>query len=185
MAPAPTLPANEDARFEAAWDSYQKAPNDKAAFVHLMRTAAQLGREETLSTLETREIEAANQARHQETMAAVASAINDAVALEAPDVDLELFWTFGRQAQRETPRHLVKPADKIEWQKNRMIQLTRAKTESIVKKHVTSALEAEQIKRDAGAVTSGGRQNPPPAAPKPEGERPSFVDQANKHKARV
>jgi len=162
----PAVPAvGDDPRYVRAFEEYQKAPNDQAAFIHLMKTASELGRDGALSAVEAREIEQANQARQHETNVSVATAINDAVTKDAPDVDLEIFWSFGRRAQQETPRQLTSRSERIEWQKTRMVELARAKQQGLIGPAVKAALEAEQLKTTAGVITPGGGGTPPPAAP--------------------
>ena len=156
-----------DSGLQQAWRDYQQAPDDQAAFAHLIHTAVALGEQRTLQTLEGRAIDQANQSRQHQTHVAVAQAVNDAVTKEAPDVDLELFWSFGRRAQEETPRHLTSRSERIEWQKNRAVELARAKQAQIRGGAAASA----------GVVTPGGRGTAPPAPPGAPGGSKSMIEQ--------
>jgi len=160
-----------------AFEEYQRAPNDMAAFIHLMKTAEEFGLQRTLSAVEAREIEQANHARQHETNVAVAQAINDAVSKEAPDVDLEIFWTFSRRAQQETPRYITTRSERLDWQKNRAVELARAKQQAIIGPALKAAREAEQLQSNAGVITPGGGGSPPPAAPGAPAPLKSMVEQ--------
>jgi len=155
-----------DARLRQIWEDYQRAPDDQAAFMHLINTAVELGEQRTLSTLETLAIDQANQARGHLMRVAVAQAVNDAVAKEAPDVDLSLFWMFSRQAQAETPRYITNRSERIEWQRNRAIELARAEQAQI-----------RGVAASAGVVTPGGPGTAPPAPPGATVGAKSMVDQ--------
>ena len=160
----PAAPVGDKLR--TAWEDYQKAPDDQAAFMHLINTAVELGEQRTLSTLETRAIEQANETRGHQMRVAVAQAVNDAVSKEAPDVDLELFWTFGRRAQAETPRYITNRAERIEWQKTRMVELARAKQAQI-----------RGVPPSASVTTPGRPGTPAPATPGATGGVKSMIEQ--------
>ena len=163
----PSAPAaGDDPRYVRAFEEYQKAPNDQAAFIHLMKVASELGRDGALSAVEAREIEQVNQTRQHQTHVAIATAVNDAVTKDAPDVDLELFWSYGRRAQAETPRHLTNRSERIEWQKNRAVELARAKQAQI-----------RGAAASAGVVTPGRPGTAPPAAPGAPGGPKRMIDQ--------
>ena len=162
---APAPPA--DSGLQQAWRDYQQAPDDQAAFAHLINTAVALGEQRTLQTLEGRAIDQANQTRQHQMHIAIAQTVNDTVAKEAPDVDLELFWSFGRRAQAETPRHITTRSERIEWQKNRAVELARAKQAQIRGGAAASA----------GVVTPGGRGTAPPAPPGATGGSKSMIEQ--------
>jgi hypothetical protein len=83
-----------------------------------------------------------NQTRQHQKNVAIAQTVNDAVAKEVRDVDRETFWNFGRRAQAETPRNLVYPSARIEWQMRRMIELTRAKHQAVITAASSSAPRA-------------------------------------------
>ena len=172
VAPTPGAPSTAPAapamtpKMTAAWEAYQRAPDDQAAFAHLLSTAVEMGEERTLSTLEARQINQVNQTRQHQMHIAVAQTVNDTVAKEAPDVDLELFWSFGRRAQAETPRHLTNRSERIEWQTTRAIELARAKQAQI-----------RGAAASAGVVTPGGRGTAPPATPGATGGPKSMIEQ--------
>ena len=167
-----------DPELRKAWTEYQEAPNDEAAFLKLMAVAEQRGSKRALAELDKREIEQVNRARVQQQNVVIARTINDTVKAEAPDVDLDLFWSFGRQAQAETPVHLTAREDRITWQKDRMIALTRAKQQALVNPAVQAALEAERVKAGAAPVMPGGGTARPAAAGAPAAaEAPNMVDQ--------
>jgi hypothetical protein len=160
--PSPAGPPTTNPRVAAAWDAYQRAPDDRAAFTHLINTAVELGEERVLSRLEAREVAQVNQTRQHQRNAAIVQTVNDAVAKEAPDVHLDLFWSYGRRAQAETPRNLVHPSERIEWPMRRMIELTRAKQQAVI----TAA--------SSPAPRAGVSQ---PATPGASGQPKSMVDQ--------
>jgi len=96
---------------------------------------------------------------------AIAQTVNDAVTKEAPDVDLEIFWSYGQRAQAETPRHITNRSERIEWQKNRAVELARAKQAQI------SGAAAS-----AGVVTPGRAGTPPPGAPGATGRPKTTIE---------
>jgi len=137
--PSPPVAPTMNPRVQAAWDAYQRAPDDRAAFTHLITTAVELGEERVLSRLEAREVAHVNETRAHQKKIAIVQTVNDAVAKEAPDVDLDIFWNFGRRAQAETPRHIVHPSARIEWQMKRAIELARAKQQALIAAATSSA----------------------------------------------
>ena len=104
---APAAPA--DSGLQQAWRDYQQAPDDQAAFMHLINTAVALGERRTLSTLEGRAIDQANATRGHQMRVAIAQTVNDVVVKEAPDVDLEIFWSPARGEARGVGSHRRRP----------------------------------------------------------------------------
>ena len=139
-----------------------------------MSTAERRGARRAVGDLTER----TNQQRAAQRNVALARTINDTVAQEAPDVDPELFWSFGQQATQETPAEITNTSERIVWQKDRMVALARAKQQAILTRATTAEDEANRMRATAAPVIPGGSSERPAGAPSPTPAAPrSFVDQ--------
>ena len=180
-----TPDAAGDKKLADAYKSYKEAPDDETAFRNLLKTARELSREDVLSDLTGHAVDAENTQRLQQRKRAVGKAINDHVVQIAPDVNMKVFWQVSRQAMDETPIQVTDPAERIEWQMNRAIQLSRELVKELIGPASAAASEAAAIQHAAGAVMPAGHAAPgaPPAATP---EQPlTFAEQAQRNKVRI
>lgn len=182
MTPAGTPAAPADQELAAAYKQWQSAPNDEQAFGVLLATAEKRAKASVMSELNEREIQRVNQARAKQKDAMVAQAINREVAEKANDVPIELFWAMSTRAEMETPNHLLTLPDKLEWQINRSIELSREVINGQAQRAVTAQAQAAAVRATAAPVMSPGgvgRAGVPGARPVK-----SFVDQLRETQAR-
>lgn len=176
----PTQPGDD--LVKDAYQKWQTAPNDEAAFRVLLATAEKRSRDAVMNELSEREIQRTNAARAKQKDAMVAQAINREVAEKAGDVPIELFWAMSTRAEMETPVDKVTLADKLEWQINRSIELAR----EVISTQATRALEAQRaaaaVRQTAAPVMPAGSTGASPS----QGNRPakSFVDQLREAQGR-
>ena len=175
----PAVPAHgEDPALRQAWDRYNATEDPFQAFAELVSFAEERGAQRALGEVDTRETERTSQHRATQRNTLIAKTVNDTVAQEAPDVDLELFWSFGQQAAHETPAEITNTSERIIWQKDRMVALARAKQQAILTRATTAEDEANRMRATAAPVIPGGSSERPAGAPSPTPAAPrSFVDQ--------
>lgn len=187
----------DPARLEQAFQRYQAFPEgqEREAFAYLLQTAAEIAADSLLPEAEQRVLghlarrseEAHARRQAENAKASIATAVNDVVQQIAPDVDLELFWSWAApRAARETPPHLTDPIERIQWQTERAIELTRDKQRRFAAPASQAAAEATQLQHRAGSVVPGGGGTPAPTATDSQTPKPvPFVEQMRLLKRQV
>ena len=168
-----------DPELEAAYEKYKLNPDDKAAWLDLVKLNEERATKRVMATLHTQDIERANQARIQTRQRLIYENTSATVQKVAPDVPLELFWSAAviNRAQAETPATLTHPAERNLWQMRRAIELSRAILQPHRTQAITAAAEAAAAQTPAGAVMPGGGAAPRPAGGGAEAPIPTFAEQ--------
>jgi hypothetical protein len=155
------MPQGIDPEIRQAYEAYRNAPDDVAAYAHLMQTATERGKreavKEVLSELGKRAQQ--QQTRHQVERArsGVASAVNATLKQHFPDVNQQIFWRVAApQAVQETPPEVTGFAERLQWQVERAAQITRELQNSFAGPVQQATEEANAIRQGAAAVMPGG-----------------------------
>ena len=112
----------------------------------------------------------------------MATAINESVTAQAPDVPLELFWAMSTKAEAETPMELVSMADKLDWQIKRSVQLAREVMNRGIQPAVAAATQVQQVQRQGQVVMAPGSTTSGVGSPQAGPTR--FVDAVKQLQAR-
>jgi hypothetical protein len=148
-----------------AFLDYQESPSNEAAFAKIIKLSEDRGSRKALAEmqklLDKREAE---QAIRQRTQLAKKT-IEDTVASVAPDVPIELFWAMADRADAETPPQIQDMAERISWQTDRAISLSRAIIAAKLKVMREIMSKQAAINKTGQAVMPGGGGNAPVAAP--------------------
>jgi hypothetical protein len=177
--PLPAAPPGpEGEQWKQLYEEYSKAPGDAEAFGYLLRKSGELAEQRVLARLEGARIQQANLQRQEAQRQQVFSAITTAVQQAAPDVDPQEFWLYTPVAAAETPAHLTRSAERLEWQMARTIEILRAKHQGAQQRIEQSTTQQMANLRAAGAVMPAGAGSGPPRASggPPSGPGQSLVD---------
>lgn len=145
----------QDASLKQAWAEYNASPNDEAAFAKLVQLAEERGANRAVLRVEKILEQREERARLAQRNQLAAETINKAVATVAPDVPLELFWAMAGRAEAETPATIADVSQRIEWQVNRAIELSR----NVLGQRVAAAQQNANVRQ--AAVRQGAAVMPP------------------------
>jgi hypothetical protein len=159
-APATPVEAAQDLDLKRAWLEYQSSPNDEAAFGKLLQLAEERASRKTMDQVQTvlqrREAEAAIKQRNIQA----AETINKTVSELAPDVPLELFWAMSGRAEMETPANLTDYGQRLEWQVERAVALSRGALQARIAQLQQNRQQQQAVTQQAAAIMPAGGAAP-------------------------
>ena len=175
--PAPQAP--DPTGLKDVFAKYQALGAEDEAFAYLVENVEARAHQRVMRELQTREIRHTNFVKEQSQKLVVHNAITEAVKKIAPDITPRTFWAFTQAAVAETPPHLVRPVERLNWQAQRAIELAREEMGPRVSSAADSATQAALLARTAAAVMPAGASSSGPSwgggAPG-AGEPRTFVD---------
>lgn len=110
---------------QKAWQGYQTAPTDEAAFGHLLRVAEEGAQRQVIATLEQRARERQVRQQHAKIRQVVVDEVNERIAAIAPELPRRMVWAYFPLAAAQTPVNLTDLAERIQWQTERALELAR------------------------------------------------------------
>lgn len=171
-----------DPEIARAFQQYRDAPDDVTAYAHLVQVveerATRAAAQQIMRDLNQRAQQNRTRVGVERAKQGVATAVNTTLKQHFPDVNLKIFWQVAApQAQQETPPHLTDFTQRIQWQTERAVQLTREMQASFAGPVNDATAEANALRQGAAAVMPGGGPSRPARPANPAKPVVSWQDQ--------
>jgi hypothetical protein len=167
----------QDADLKRAWIEYNASPNDEAAFANLVRLSEERGATRAVKEMQKILDQREERARLAQRNQLAAETINKAVATVAPEVPIELFWAMAGRAEAETPSTIADVSQRIEWQVNRAIELSRGVLgQRVAAAQQNASMRQAAVRQGAAVMPSGGQAPVNTGAQQAPGSYPTLVD---------
>jgi len=163
--------------------AYQQAPDDTTALrlmAERIEQAEKNGETRALRALEQRQATAINRARAAQAQKFLTDQVSQIVTSAAPDVPLELFWSYKDRVHAETPVELHAPDQmpaRMQWQIERALTLARAAMDPQRLAVANAAALAAGLARTAAPSMAPGSNAPGGRPGAPANAAPSMTEQ--------